>query len=206
MNGGDTVSYIIGAVIGYLLGCLNCANIISKSRGIDIKKVGSNNAGASNVFISVGKVYGVAVGFLDIMKAFLSGLIVYLIFSHNITAGVVAGAMAVFGHIFPFWMNFSGGKGLAPFMGLVLFYDWRAFVVFVILIIAITLITDYISVAALTVTALMPFFAVFIKHDYLSATVFLILAAVMWYKHRINFIRIKNKTEIGLLRKNKVKK
>ena len=65
------MGYIIAAVVGYLLGCINMAWLISKSEGIDIKKVGSNNAGASNVFISVGKPQGVAVGAFDILKAFL---------------------------------------------------------------------------------------------------------------------------------------
>ncbi|MBQ7873679.1 MAG: glycerol-3-phosphate acyltransferase [Oscillospiraceae bacterium] len=200
------MAYILGALIGYLFGCINMANIISKSRGINIKKVGSNNAGASNVFISVGKAYGVAVGAFDILKAFCAAELVYILFSNNLMAGVIAGSMAVMGHIFPFWMNFNGGKGLAPFMGLVLFYDWKVFLAFVAVIIVLTLVTDFIAVGALTVTALMPFYAIIIKNEYWIASVFIIVAAVMWYKHRENIGRMKEGTEIGFLRKNKVRK
>ena len=204
--GGCAVAYIIGAVIGYFFGCINMANIISKSRGIDIKKVGSNNAGASNVFISVGKAFGVAVGAFDILKAFCAAELVYILFQHNFAAGLIAGAMAVLGHIFPFWMHFNGGKGLASFMGLVLFYDWRIFIVFALMVIVLTIATDYIAIAALTISALLPVCAAVIRHEYWFAAIFGVIAVVMWYKHRENIKRMKNGTEIGFLRKNKIKK
>lgn len=200
------MEYIVGAVIGYLFGCINAANIISKSKGIDIKKVGSNNAGASNVFISVGKIYGVAVGFFDVLKSFLAAVIVYFIFSQNFTAGVVAGATAVFGHIFPFWMKFNGGKGLAPFMGLMLFYDFKCFLVFAVLIVAVTLITDFIGLGAITVATIIPFYAAFIRHETFLALIFTVISITMWCKHIENIKRIANGTEIGFLRKNKLKK
>lgn len=200
------MAYIVAVVIGYIFGCINMANIISKSRGINIKKVGSNNAGASNVFVSVGKAYGVAVGAFDILKAFFAAELVYIIFSNNFAAGVIAGAAAIMGHIFPFWMRFNGGKGLAPFMGLALFYDWKVFLAFAVLIVALTLITDFIAIGALTVSALMPFYAVFLRHEYWIAAILLVVGLVMWYKHTENMKRIKDKTEIGFLRKNKVKK
>ncbi len=200
------MEYIVGAVIGYLFGCINTANIIAKSRGINIKAVGSNNAGASNVFISVGKLYGVAVGILDILKAFCAAEISFLIFSGNKDAAVLAGVTAVVGHIFPFWMKFSGGKGLAPFMGTVLFYDWKLFLIFVVFIAAIILITDYISIGALCVTAFMPAYTAFFRQEYLIAVFFLCLAVLMWYKHKDNIIRLKNGTEIGFRGKNRIKK
>ncbi|MBQ6877524.1 MAG: glycerol-3-phosphate acyltransferase [Oscillospiraceae bacterium] len=200
------MAYIIGAILGYFLGCINMANIISKSRGIDIKKVGSNNAGASNVFISVGKMYGVAVGVFDILKAFSAAGIIYIIFSNNLLAAIIAGAMAVMGHIFPFWMKFNGGKGLAPFMGLVLFYDWKLFIVFALLIVAITLITDFIGIGALTVTVLLPVYAAFFRDEIAIALIFTVVSTVMWCKHIENIKRIANGTEIGFLRKNKIKK
>ena len=200
------MEYIIGALIGYFFGSINMANIISKKRGIDIKKVGSNNAGASNVFISVGKVDGIIVGAFDILKSFAAALIVYLIFSQNFTAGVIAGGAAIIGHIFPFWMKFKGGKGLAPFMGTVLFFDWKLFIFFAVLIIAITLITDFIGISALTITAIIPFYAFYLKHEIIIVVVFFVVSIIMWGKHIENIKRIANGTEIGFLRKNKLKK
>lgn len=191
------MEYIISAVIGYILGSINMANIIAKSRGVNIKSVGSNNAGASNVFISVGKVYGVAVGIFDILKAFLAAEIVLLLFGENREIAVIAGAMAVVGHIFPFWMHFNGGKGLAPFMGVVLFYDWKLFLIWAVLIAAIVLILDYISIGALSVTAFMPIYTMIFKQEYFLAASFLCVAVLMWYRHKENIIRLFNGTEIG---------
>lgn len=203
--GGDIVEYLLSAIIGYVLGSINTANIIARSRGVNIKAVGSNNAGASNVFISVGKFYGVLVGALDILKSFCAAEIVFLIFSGNRNVAILAGAMAVVGHIFPFWMNFKGGKGLAPFMGMMLFYDWKMFLIFAVIIAAIVLIIDYIAVGALFVTAVMPVYSLF-RHEYFIAAFFVFVAIIMWCKHKENIIRLKNGTEIGFRGKNKIKK
>ena len=199
------MGYIIAAVVGYLLGCINMAWLISKSEGIDIKKVGSNNAGASNVFISVGKPQGVVVGAFDILKAFFAAEFISLIFPSNADLAVLAGAMAVIGHIYPFWMKFSGGKGLAPFMGLILFTDWRIFIGLGIVIIVLTLITDYISIGTLAVITIMPIYAIIAEFNLFQTITFIVLAIIMWYKHFINIKRIANGEEIGLLRKNKNK-
>ncbi len=200
------MEYFLAVIIGYMLGCINMANIISKFKGIDIKKVGSNNAGASNVFISVGKIYGIGVGVFDILKAFFAAEIIFLLFNDNFSAAIFAGIMAVVGHIFPFWMKFNGGKGLAPFMGIVLFYDWKLFLIFVVFIAAIILITDYISIGALCVTAFLPVYSAVFSHEFLIATGLFILAVLMWYKHKENIIRLKNGTEIGFRGKNRIKK
>lgn len=199
------MEYIFALVIGYLLGSVNMAWLISKSRGINIKEVGSKNAGASNVFISVGKPQGVAVGAFDILKAFCAAEFISLIFPLNENAAVLAGAMAVIGHIYPFWMKFSGGKGLAPFMGLVLFMDWRVFLALGAVIIAITLITDFISIGTLAVITIMPVYAVIMRLDIFQTIIFFVLMIIMWYKHFISIKRIAKGEEIGFLRKNKAK-
>ncbi len=200
------MAYIFGAIIGYLFGCVNMAYFIAKSKGIDIKKVGSNNPGASNVFISVSKAAGVAVGACDILKSFFAAELTFLLFSGNFEAAIIAGAAAVIGHDFPFWMKFKGGKGLAPFMGVILFYDWRIFLAFVVIITAIILITDYIVIGTFTVTAFMPLYEIFIKKDLALAAIFLVLAGLIWFMHRENMKRIIKGTEIGFRRKNVYKK
>lgn len=204
--GGEALSYLIGAIIGYLFGCINTAYIVGRLKGVNIKKTGTNNAGASNVFISIGKIYGVIVGFFDVFKAFFASLTAYMLFNENMEIAVFAGAMAVIGHMFPFWMKFNGGKGLAPFMGIVLFYNFGLFAVLGIILIAITLITDYISVAALVVSVLLPVYMVIFEHNYFIAAYLFVITIIMWYRHRENIKRLKNGTEIGFLRKNKIKK
>lgn len=200
------MEYVFSVIIGYLFGSFNSASIISGLRGYDIKKIGTKNAGASNVFISVGKVYGVIVAVFDILKAFLAAEIAFLLFSESKELAVLSGVMAVVGHIFPFWMKFNGGKGLAPFMGIILFYDWKLFFILVFFIAAIILITDYIAIGALCVTAFMPIYTAIFKGEYLIGAFLLVLAALMWYKHKENIIRLKNGTEIGFRKKNKIKK
>ncbi len=198
------MEYIISALIGYFLGCFNTAKIIAKCKGVDIKKVGTNNAGASNVFISVGKIYGVLVAAGDVLKAYIATLISFAIFNQNYEAAIIAGAMAVIGHIFPFWMKFNGGKGLASLMGVVLFCGFEDFAIFGIIIIAVTLITDFVGLGTLTVAAVFPFYMMFIeKQSGLIVAVFAVLAVIIWCKHIENLVRIKNGTEIGFLRKNK---
>ena len=199
------LEYAIATVIGYLLGCINMAWLIAKSKGINIKEVGSNNAGASNVFISVGMPQGVAVGAFDILKAFFAAEFISLLFPANADAAVLAGAMAVVGHIYPFWMKFSGGKGLAPFMGLVLFVDWKMFLVLGAVIIALTLATDFIAIGTMAVITIMPVYAVFARLGLFQIIVYLALMLIMWYKHFINIKRIAAGEEIGFLRKNKNK-
>ena len=179
--------------------------LISKSKGVNIKEVGSHNAGASNVFISVGMPYGIAVGAFDILKAFCAAELISLIFPANANAAILAGAMAVVGHIYPFWMKFSGGKGLAPFMGLVLFADWRVFLALGAVIIALTLATDFIAIGTMAVITIMPVYAIFAKLVLFQIIVYLVLMLIMWFKHFINIKRIVNGEEIGFLRKNKNK-
>ena len=201
------MEYIVAAFIGYPFGCINVAYLVAKLKGVNIKKVGTNNAGASNVFISVGKIYGVIAGAGDIFKSFLAALIVCLIFKDNFYVGIIAGSMAIIGHIFPFWMNFNGGKGLASLMGLILFYGFEEFAIFGILLIIITVATDYIALATLSVATLMPVYILLFDNEQKCIIyIFVLLAILIWYKHRENIKRIKNGTEIGFLRKNKTKK
>ncbi len=207
MKEGRAVVYIVATIIGYLFGCVNMANILSKSRGIDIKSVGSNNAGASNVFISVGKSFGVAVGVFDILKAFCAAQLIELLLPNVSEAALIAGAMAVVGHIFPFWMKFSGGKGLAPFIGTVLFVDWKIFIVFAVIIAAVTLITKYIAIGTLIIIFFMPIYLVISKYSFTSVLIFVLLFILMLFKHTDNIKRLIRGEEIGLdgkTRKDKV--
>ena len=74
------MEHIASIFIGYFFGCINTAYLVAKLKGVNIKNVGTNNAGASNVFISVGKIYGLLAGAGDILKAFLAAFVAYLIF------------------------------------------------------------------------------------------------------------------------------
>ena len=197
------MEYILAAVVGYLFGCINPATLIAKIKKVDIRNMGSKNPGASNVFITVGKGYGVLVGLSDILKSFIAAQIIFLITGGDFGVSVFAGAMAVFGHNYPFWLKFNGGKGFAPFLGLVLFYDWKLFLAFLVVIAAIILITDYISIATFSLTAFMPFYVFFTNEHKITAIVFLLVAVSIWIRHRQNMKNLINGTEIGFRGKNK---
>ena len=197
------MEYIFAAIVGYLFGCINPATIIAKIKKVDIRNLGSKNPGASNVFITVGKGYGVLVGLSDILKSFLASQIIFLITGGDFGVSVFAGAMAVFGHNYPFWLKFNGGKGFAPFLGLVLFYDWKLFLIFVVIIAAIILITDYISIATFSLTAFMPFYVFFSGELKIAVFAFLLTAVTIWIRHHQNMKNLIKGTEIGFRGKNK---
>ena len=197
------MEYVLAIIVGYLFGCINPAIIISKIKNVDIKNIGSKNPGASNVFIAVGKVYGVIVGASDILKSFVAGQIIFFITEGNVGAAAIACAMAVCGHNFPFWMHFNGGKGFAPFMGFILFYDWKLFLVFVLIIAAVILITDYISIATFSLSAFMPIYVFFTNENKIIAAAFLFTAIIIWIRHRQNMKNLIAGTEIGFRGKNK---
>lgn len=121
------MSYILAALLGYALGCLSPAYLLARRKGFDIRSTGSQNAGASNAFITMGAKSGVAVGLCDMAKSCAAALLAAQLFPSLPGAAAVAGTAAVLGHIFPFYLKFRGGKGFAPFLGLTLALDWQIF-------------------------------------------------------------------------------
>ena len=192
--------YAIIALAGYFMGSSNLAWYMSKLRGFDIRNHGSNNAGASNAAVTMGFKVGIIVAVHDIAKAFLSALIATLLFPSLPYAGAVAGVSAVLGHIFPLFLHFRGGKGLAPFMGLVLALDWRFFLILAVAILLITLITDYISLGAITAILSFPSYLYFTNKALIMVALIAFASSVMLYKHAINIKRLCTGQEIGLRR------
>ena len=105
--------FAVAIIIGYLLGCFNLAFIISKVKKIDLQNTGSKNLGASNTFITVGKGLGVLVGACDIFKCTLVVILVRVLFPEMDYLPYIAGVACVLGHMFPFYLKFKGGKGIA---------------------------------------------------------------------------------------------
>lgn len=192
--------YLLAAVIGYCLGCINLAWFLARAKGFNILSHGSNNAGASNATITMGLKAGVAVGFHDIAKSCAAALLAGLLFPSLPYASVVAGVSAVMGHIFPFYMGFRGGKGFASFLGLTLALDWRFFLAILLAVLLITLITDYIALGTLTTIVSFPVY-LFLRHTAIAAVAIVCVASlVILFKHSINIKRLCTGQEIGLRR------
>ena len=147
---------ILCVLFGYLLGTINPAYILGKIRGLDIRQSGSENAGASNALLLLGKSAAIFSAAFDITKAAAAYLLAPLLFKDLLLAAEIAGGYAVIGHIFPFHMKFRGGKGTACLGGLLLAIDWRLLLILLAIEIAVVICTDYLCVAPITVAIVFP--------------------------------------------------
>ena len=190
--------YLMAVLLGYLLGCSHMAYYISKIKKLDIRSAGSGNLGASNATVLFGWYSGVLVALHDIGKAFLAVLLAKWLFPGLEYAGVAAGVACVIGHIFPFYLGFRGGKGLASYFGMTLALNWKLALIVVAVVVLATLITDFISVGALSTIAVVPLYMGFTTRNWLLAAILCVGSAVMFFKHWENIQRIIHKEEIGL--------
>ena len=117
------MKYLLCVLISYLIGTVNPAYLFGKRKGVDIKNEGSKNAGASNAVILLGKAIGIICALLDIGKACFAIHFCRRLFPTLANVFAISGTACILGHIFPFYMKFKGGKGLACLGGVVLMYD-----------------------------------------------------------------------------------
>ena len=192
------MGYLISIVLGYLAGCSSMAYYIGLMKKKDIRTAGSGNLGASNATVLFGWGAGVLVALHDIAKAAVVVLVAKWLFPQLEYAGAIAGIAAVLGHIFPFYLKFRGGKGLASYFGLVLALNWKLALMVMALVILMTLITDFISVGAMSTVVFVPSYIAFTTHNWILVGILCVGTAVMLYKHWENVVRICNHTEIGL--------
>lgn len=200
--------YVCGVAAGYLLGCINTAAIIARIKGFDIRKHGSGNAGASNALVTMGKGAAVVSALVDMAKAFLPVFLLrHVIASPEGCADLFAavGAAVILGHMFPFWMQFRGGKGFASLLGLSLALDWRFFLAGIALTVLILLTLRYIAVATTLCTAALPIAWYCSSHSLVQMLILLVPAVCMFEKHIENFRRIKAGEEIRFGEKKKTK-
>lgn len=194
--------YII--IIGYLFGCLQFAYFFSRFiKKVDIRTLGVGNAGASNVAQSIGIKAGLAVGILDILKGFISVIIIKSLFTDLILeVGYLPlylnGAFVILGHNYPFFMNFKGGKGTASTVGFMMGLDIRLGILTIIIIFIITLLTDYIVIGTMSMLIILILYTLIFHPSFTAITIVLLLTGQSVYKHKINFERIYKKQEKGL--------
>ncbi len=190
--------YLILSAIGYLLGCSNMALYLAKWKKVDIRSHGSKNPGASNAVIVMGWRAGILTGVHDIAKAFLAVLLARLLFPTLENGGMVAGTACILGHIFPVFMKFRGGKGFASYVGMTLALDWKLALIVAILIVLLTLVTDYIVVGTAATVVFAPAYLAVTTHSFCPVIILGLASLLILYLHRQNFVRIWKGTEIGL--------
>lgn len=190
------MKYVFCILIGYLIGTINPSYIIAKLQGFDIREKGSKNAGASNALILFGKVLGVGCALFDIAKAAFAIWLCAKLFSELAYSFAVTGVACILGHVFPFYMKFRGGKGLACLGGMILAFEWRVFLVMLAIEIVVAFVTDYICFVPMTASAIFPFVYLIMRRDVPGALIIALILPLMLYKHKENLKRIKQKTEM----------
>jgi len=195
---------VLAILIGYSIGLIQTAYIVGRLMGkIDIREHGSGNAGATNVVRVMGAKAGIAVFLADVSKCVLAFVICALIWSGggtflgygSVLPGLYGAVGCVLGHCFPFYMKFKGGKGVAATVGLMVAIDIRMFLIAAGAGLILIFITKYISLASLTLTALMPIVLHFLGYPVEVAITSSFITLLIWYLHRANISRIIKGTE-----------
>ena len=184
-------------IIFYLIGSLPFALILTKLSGLgDIRKIGSGNVGATNVLRTGNKYLAFIVLSLDISKGFIPLIILQMYFEDlNLLNKIIIGHFAIIGHIFPIWLKFKGGKGVATYIGFLFSINPYIGLLFLILWMAVALTTKYSSLGSLIAILVAPMYFIFINFNLFIGIFFIYLSLIIYLKHSENIKRLLNKTE-----------
>jgi len=185
-----TIAYLLGSIpFGYLL--------VKVFRHEDIRATGSGNIGATNVLRSGAKWLGIATLLLDLGKAFAAVRIALWLAPGNWDLAVVAAAAAMLGHVFPVWLGFRGGKGVASALGIMLALDWRAGLAVFGLFVVVLMVWHYVSLGSIVGAASFPFFVLYFLPARTPVTVAgtFFMAGLVIVKHHANIGRLLAGTE-----------
>ena len=187
------MTYALALAIGYLLGSIPFGLILPRAAGAPaIRAIGSGNIGATNVLRTGRKGLAAATLLCDALK----GTAAILLTAHfaDTDAALVAGLGAFLGHLFPVWLKFKGGKGVAVYIGLLIGLAWPGALIFIGIWLAIAWLSRYSSLAALVASAITPLALWFLGQPS-AAALFLLLSALLWIMHRANIGRLMNGSE-----------
>ena len=206
-----TIPILTSIVCGYFMGNIMASYLITKwVMGFDIRKHGTGNAGGSNSFLIMGWKNGFIVGIIDILKSFIAVSIIKILYAGYADLSllmIISGTMAVIGHIFPFFMGFKGGKGMACFMGMCFAINPMMGLYIIVGTIIMTVITDYVAIASMLAYLFLPIFLAFApdkffmgnqSYDLYMVSIALLLSILGIWKHRGNISNILKGEEKGL--------
>ncbi len=200
-----SINNIAAIVLAYLIGSVPSAIWVSKwFFGVDVRDYGSKNAGATNTFRVIGKKAGFPVLFFDILKGWAAVKGFTLLFctypegsNQFVNLQLAIGMAAVFGHVFPIYERFKGGKGVATLLGIILAINFPAAGVSFLIFIITFLISQYVSLGAMMAAFFFPFITIFVfKAETPSLIYFSIVLSIMVIlTHRKNIERLLKKEE-----------
>jgi acyl phosphate:glycerol-3-phosphate acyltransferase len=180
-------------LFGYLCGSVPFGMVLTRAAGgPDLRSVGSGNIGATNVLRTGRKGLAAATLLGDMLKGTFAVLLTRYALGADVAIAAAVGAFL--GHLFPVWLRFRGGKGVATYIGVLLGIAWPAAVVFCVVWLAVAAATRYSSLAALVGSLAAPAF-LWWRGDVADARAFLLLSALLWIMHRGNIERLLHGTE-----------
>ena len=183
----------VALILGYLLGSIPFGLVLTKLAGTeDLRSIGSGNIGATNVLRTGRKGLAAATLLGDALKGTLAVIIAG--YYGGPDAAMLAALGAFLGHLFPVWLKFRGGKGVAVYIGVLIGLFWPAAIVFCVIWLTTAVVTRYSSVAALVASVVTPIFLWWFGHLAL-ASLFAVLTLLLFYKHRENIMRLQAGTE-----------
>ena len=193
-------AYIAIAIIAYAIGSINFSVIFSrKFAGFDVREKGSGNAGTTNMLRAVGKKAAVITLVCDILKGIVSILIALLIgyFVKDVNKAIlvqIAGFFAIFGHTFPIFFEFRGGKGVATALGVILLTNWQIGLICLAFALILIIITKMVSLGSIMAAILFPVLTIFIQTNYIEPGNYIIfgiaVGLLVVFNHRKNLKRI----------------
>src|ERR1700693_3133088 len=183
----------VALLLGYLFGSLPLGLILTRLAGAkDLRSIGSGNIGATNVLRTGHKGLAAATLLLDMLKG--TAAVVVSGYFDGPNAAMLAALGAFLGHLFPVWLKFRGGKGVAVYIGVLIGLFWPAAVVFCVLWLATAFTSRYSSLAALVASFVTPIFLWWFSHPAL-ASLSAVLTLLLFYMHRDNIMRLQAGTE-----------
>lgn len=194
MDSRAAVTTVMASLLAYAIGSIPFALILGRRWGADVRRVGSGNLGAANVMRASGVRAGVLVATLDVAKGALSVLIAERL-TDDPAAPALAGFAAIVGHIYPMWIRFRGGKGVAAACGVFAVLIPSAVLPSLAVFIGTVWLTKYVSAGSMAATMALPSFAYAMGARGPAATAAIAAAALILFRHRSNVVRLRSGTE-----------
>ena len=186
------MEYLIVGITSYLMGSMPCGFILTKIfLKKDIREIGSGNIGATNALRTGNKIVGYSTLILDILKAIIPVIYVKMIYPELI---YIASLCAFLGHVFPIWLKFKGGKGVATYVGILFSINILLGLIFAVSWGAVFLIFRYSSLSSIVGSLSIPLY-LFVTDEKSSVIFFITMFVLIFFTHRENIIRLKNKEE-----------
>ena len=191
------VNNLLLIILFYLIGSLPFALILTKLSGFgDIRNFGSGNVGATNVLRTGNKLLAIIVLSLDILKGLIPYLIIHIYFNElSLLNKIFLCHFAVIGHIYPIWLKFKGGKGVATYIGFLFGLNPFIAISFLLIWLVVDYISKYSSLGSLIGIFVVPAYFIFVNFNFNISIFFIYLSFVIVIKHKENIKRLINKTE-----------